>query len=76
MSWGTMGTWLIFIEQLQSFLEEKKVMESFIFVDLFHISLQKTGLVHLFVMTGRILCSGLRICLIVTVIWFNLGSGS
>lgn len=29
-------------------------MESFIFVDLFHISLQKTGLVHLFVMTGRI----------------------
>lgn len=55
MSWGT---WLIFIEQLQSFLEEKKVMESFIFVDLFHISLQKTGLVHLFVMTGRILCSG------------------
>ena len=58
MCWGTMGTWLIFIEQLQSFLEEKKVMESFIFVDLFHISLQKTGLVYLFVMTGRILCSG------------------
>lgn len=57
MSWGTMGTWLIF-EQLQSFLEEKKVMESFIFVDLFHISLQKTGLVHLFVTTVRILCSG------------------
>lgn len=71
MSWGTMGTWLIF-EQLQSFLEEKKVMESFIFVDLFHISLQKTGLVHLFVMTADFMFRRL----IMTVIWFNLGSGS
>lgn len=64
-----MGTWLIFIEQLQSFLEEKKVMESFIFVDLFHISLQKTGLVHLFVMTGRILCSGARLWQWFGLIW-------
>lgn len=73
MSWGTMGTWLIFIEQLQSFLEEKKVMESFIFVDLFHISLQKTGLVHLVRYDGA---DFMFRRLIVTVIWFNLGSGS